>query len=229
MATAIDIIKRALRSIGVIATGENPSAEMSSDALDSLNDVIAGMSNENLAVYVETQDSLTLTGATSYTYGLTGNINTARPTSIDSAFYRDSSGNDYPLSVITRGEYDAIVDKDETGDYPSCIFVAMTYPLATIYVYPASSTGTIKINARKAVNSYANLTDDIALPAGYERMLRYALAVELMPEYGVNNPQVYQMYIDAKADLKRTNTSPAVMRVSLPFGNGRAADIRSGV
>ena len=228
MATANDIIKRALRTIGVLATGENPSADMANDALDSLNDVLAGLSNENLTIYAETQDSLTLTGATDYTYGLTGNINTARPTSIESAFYRDANGNDYPLSIVTRGEYDAIVDKDEAGDYPSCVFVAMTYPLATIYVYPASSTGTIKINARKVLDNYATLQTAIALPPGYERMMRYALAVELMPEYGIANPQIYQMYIDSKADLKRTNTKPAVMRVSLPFGSRVVDDIRMG-
>lgn len=221
MATALDIITRAMRSIGVLATGEVANDDMANDALTSLNDVLASLGNESLTVYADTVDALTLTGAASYTYGPSGNINTVRPVSIDSAYYRSTDGTDYPVSLVTAGEWDAIGTKTTASDIPSYVYVNMTYPTATVYVWPVSSSGTLYFRVKKAITAFATLNTSVSLPPGYDRMLRYALAVELMPEYGVQNPQVIQMYIDSKADLKRTNTRPPVVRVSLPFGNGK--------
>ena len=228
MATANDIIKRALRTIGVLATGENPSAEMANDALDALNDVLAGLSNENLTIYATRSDTVTLDGSLFYTYGIGGDINNQRPTSISGAYHTDSGGISTCLQIGSYAEYCAITDKTATCDIPSSIFPNMEYPLAAIYIYPISSSGTVTILSRVAITAFTALTDTVELPPGYERMLRYALAVELMPEYGIANPQVFQMYIDSKADIKRTNTRPALLKVSLPFGCAGGDDIRMG-
>ena len=228
MATANDIIKRALRTIGVLATGENPSSEMANDALAALNDVLAGLSNENLTIYAERVDSIAMDGSTYYTIGLTGDLNAVRPTSILCAHYTATDGTSYPLRMITPGEYCDIADKDATGDIPDIVWFSMQYPLALAYVYPLPSTGTLNFLSRVAITAFTALTDSVSLPPGYERMLRYALAVELMPEYGISNPQVFQMYIDSKADIKRTNTRPALLKVSLPFGCAGGDDIRMG-
>lgn len=218
MATAINIIERALRSIGVLATGENTSADMANDALVSLNDVIAGMANESLTIYQNTQDVLPMTGASSYTYGLTGALNSVRPIRVTSAFYRDSNGLDYPVDVITLEEYNSIGDKAVDTGIPTCIYISTTFPLSTIYVWPQASSGSIYLNTEKALTAFSALTTTVSLPSGYERMLRYALAAELMTEYGIDNGAIMQKSIESKADIKRTNYKPRVMRVSLPFG-----------
>jgi hypothetical protein len=44
MATALDIITRALRKIKVLASGESPSSEESADCLDALNDMLSAWS-----------------------------------------------------------------------------------------------------------------------------------------------------------------------------------------
>ena len=56
------------------------------------------------------------------------------------------------------------------------------------------------------------------MPNGYERLLVLMMAVEIMPEFGIENAQLFQMAMKAKSDIKRTNARPSVMRVSLPFG-----------
>lgn len=219
MATALNIIERALRSIGVLATGENASADMANDALVSLNDVVAGMANESLTIYQNTQDVLPLTGAQSYTYGLSGVLNSVRPIRVDSIFYRDSNGNDFPIAIVTQREYNDILNKNVTGSLPAYVYIEDAFPLMVLHVYPVPSAGSLYIYAEKALTAFAALTTTVALPSGYERMLRYALASELMPEYGADLPAIYQKAQDSKADIKRTNYKPQVMRVSLPFGN----------
>jgi len=218
MATALNIIERALRSIGVLATGEVASADMANDALVSLNDVIAGMANESLTIYQNTQDVLPLTGAQSYTYGLTGVLNSVRPIRVDTIFYRDANNNDFPVQIISQEEYNGILKKSTTSSIPAYVYVETSYPLAVLHVYPAVTGGTLYIYAEKPLTAFAALTTTVALPSGYERMLRYALAAEVMTEYGVDNQAIAQKAIESKADLKRTNYKPKVMRVSLPFG-----------
>lgn len=44
MATALDLITRALRKLGVYAAGEDPDAEDAEDCLAALNDMLAGWS-----------------------------------------------------------------------------------------------------------------------------------------------------------------------------------------
>lgn len=221
MATAINIIERALRSIGVLATGENPSAEMANDALVSLNDIIAGMANESLTIYQNTQDVLPMTGAASYTYGLSGALNSVRPIQVNTAFYRDANSIDYPVDVITLEEYNALGQKTLNTGIPTFIYIDTSYPLATVYVWPQASTGSLYLNTEKALTEFSSLNASVSLPSGYERMLRYALAAEMMTEYGVDNAAIMQKAIDSKADIKRTNYKPRVMRVSLPFGRRR--------
>jgi hypothetical protein len=224
VATALNIIERALRSIGVLAQGETATAETANDALTSLNDLLAGIANEGLLAYQEVYDTLTLDGSTSYTFGLSGtpDISSVRPIRVRSVSHT-VNGIEYPVDIITANEYGDIGIKTQTGDILKSVFINTTYPNATIYVYPVAPSGTLNIASEKAITAFAGLTTTVSLPPGYERMLRYALAVELMPEYGVQNPQVFQMAIDSKADLKRTNFKPMVLKTNLPFGAGYGA------
>jgi hypothetical protein len=230
MATAHDIINRALRSIGVLASGESASYEIANDALTSLNDVLSGLANESLLIYQNTVDTVTMDGAASYTFGEDGtpDIDSVRPVKIHSMFYRTTDSIDIPVDIVTLGEFDAITDKTETNDIPRWVYVETSYPNMTLHVWPKATEGALRINSSKPLTAFAGLTTAVALPPGYERMLRYALAVELMPEYGIANQQVYQMMMDSKADLKRTNSKPAVLRTSVPFGMRRESRIEEG-
>jgi len=223
VATALNIIERSLRSIGVLAQGETASAETANDALTSLNDVLAGIANEGLTAYQTVLDTLTTDASISYDWGENGtpDLSSVRPVKVHSATC-GLSGIDYPVDLITEGEYQSIADKTVTGDVVQSVWINYTYPNVTIYTYPIVNGATVKFSSQKAITAFAGLTTTVALPMGYERMLRYALAVELMPEYGVQNPQVFAMAIESKADLKRTNYKPIVTRTSLPFGRSNA-------
>lgn len=49
--TALDIVKDAMKDIGVLAAGESPSADDSADILRKLNHMVASWELEGLAIY----------------------------------------------------------------------------------------------------------------------------------------------------------------------------------
>lgn len=54
MTTVSDLIKGALKEIGVLASGEDPDASDSDDALTILNEMIAGWEMEGIAIGAQT-------------------------------------------------------------------------------------------------------------------------------------------------------------------------------
>jgi len=217
MATALQIIERAYRTIGVLAAGETASADMAQDGLVYLNDVLNGLSNESLAIFFASQDVLPLTGASSYTYGAGGDLDSPRPMTINSAFYR-LANVDYPVTILTAEQYNDITVKNIGSSIPSGVFFNPEYPYYTIQLWPMPSTGSLYIDCNKPLLNLSTYNTSFSLPIGYERMLRYALAAEMMPEYGISNPQVIGMMTDAKAWLKRINSKSSILKTCLPFG-----------
>lgn len=68
--SALDIITGALRNVGALEAGETPNAQDSSDALQTLNDLIESWSLNHLFVYASVENLLTFTsGQYQYTVG----------------------------------------------------------------------------------------------------------------------------------------------------------------
>ena len=96
MSKPIDIITRALKDIGAIASGETPTPDEAQDAFDMLNDMIDQWSNEDMMVFYKTEIIFPLTqGQTQYTIGPGGQVNAGITGSI--------SGNTLTVSAITSG------------------------------------------------------------------------------------------------------------------------------
>ena len=68
MAQPIDIISRAMKDIGALASGETPAPEEAQDAFDMLNDMIDQWSNEDMMIFYKTEIVYPITpGQTQYT------------------------------------------------------------------------------------------------------------------------------------------------------------------
>jgi len=75
MTTPLDIITRAMKDIGALAAGENPTADEAQDGLDMLNDMIAQWSNENMMVFYRTEIIFPcVQNQIQYTLGPGGNV-----------------------------------------------------------------------------------------------------------------------------------------------------------
>ncbi|CAB5187393.1 hypothetical protein UFOVP161_42 [uncultured Caudovirales phage] len=220
MATAGDLIKGAMRLIGVLAEGETPSAETSADALFAMNQMIDSWNTEKLSIF-NTQDQ-TFTwpaGEIQRHLGPTGDFVGNRPVLLDdSTYYRDPGTNvSFGIKFINQQQYDGIAVKTVTSTYPQVMWINMEYPNIQMTVYP-KPTRDLEwhfISAQELTQP-ATLATDILLPPGYLRAFRYNLACEIAAEFGVEpSPQVKRIAMSAKRNIKRINNPDDIM--SLPY------------
>ena len=218
--TAGDQINGALRLIGQLAEGEEPSAATATDALMALNQMIDSWNTERLSVF-STQDQVFswLPNFATRTLGPTGDFVGNRPILIDdSTYFRDPSSNiSFGIKLINQQQYNGIAVKTVTSTYPQVMFVNMTYPDITMTVYPVP-TKVLEwhIVSVDELTSPALLSTPLAFPPGYLRAFRYNLACEIAPEFGVEpSPQVSRIAMYSKRNLKRINNPDDIM--SLPY------------
>lgn len=233
--TAGDLVRGALRLIGCIASGEAVEASEASEGLEALNEMLSSWRGESLFAYQRLEETFTLTpGVANYTIGPSGTFNTTRPDDVLSAFVRDGD-LDYPLGRYdTRDEYDQIGLKTIQG-IPESFFYDSAVPLGTLLLYyvPDKAYG-IKISSYKQLQSFSGLTTAIVLPPGYNRAIRFNLALELAPEYErTPSPWVVKTAQEAKASVKSQNLRIGCLSTErLPFfgdGLGHArADFLAG-
>ena len=222
-ATAGDLINSSLRLIGQLAEGEVPSAATSQDALTAFNQMIDSWNTERLAVF-STQDQVYTwpPNVINRTLGPSGNIDASpqqRPILVDdSTYFRDPQTNvSYGIKMINQSQYNGIAVKTVTSTYPQVMFVNMTFPNIDIFIYP-KPTRALEFHfiSVEPLVEPSLLNTVISMPPGYLRALRYNLAMELAPEFGVEpSPQVMRIAMTSKRDLKRINNPDDVM--SLPY------------
>ena len=212
--TAQELIKSALRVIGVIATGETPADAELQDGMEALNMLLDSWSNEQLMVYYETEDTHSLSAGTAkYTIGSGGDIDTVRPVKINRAFMR-SGTIDTPINIIGEEQYRDIAIKTFSAT-SAWLYYNPGYALGEIYIYPAGG-GTLYLYSLKPLTTFTALTDTVTLPPGYERTLKYNLAIELAPEYGKEATiTIANRAQKAKDKLKAMNAAVHVQPVKL--------------
>lgn len=218
--TAGDQINRALRLLGVLAEGETPSAATSQDALLAFDQMVDSWNTERLSVF-STQDQVFnwTPDEIKRTLGPTGDFVGNRPVLLDDAtYFRDPQTNvSYGIKFINQQQYDGIAVKTVTSTYPQVLFVNMTFPDITMYVYP-KPTRVLEWHfiSVEELTQPATLATQLHFPPGYMRAFTYNLAMEIAPEFGVEpSNQVKRIAMTSKRNLKRINNPDDVM--SLPY------------
>lgn len=226
MASAGDQINAALRLIGVLAEGETPSAEMSQDALDALNQMIDSWSTERLSVFCTVDQVFTWPASTiSRTLGPTGQFVGVRPVRLDDAtYFRDpSTGVSYGIQFLNQQQYNEIAVKTVTSTYPQVMWVNTEFPNVTLTVYPVPSKSLeFHLVSVKELTQPATLATELVLPPGYLRAFKYNLACEIAPEFGVEpSTTVQRIAMISKRNLKRINNPNDVMSMPYPLAGAR--------
>jgi hypothetical protein len=218
--TAADQIYAALRLIGQLAEGEQPSADTAQDALAALNQMIDSWNTERLSVF-STQDQVRIwpAGALSRTLGPTGDFVGNRPVLLDDATYFRVNNVSYGIKFINQQMYDGIAVKTVTSTYPQVMFTNMTFPDITMYVYPVPlSDLEFHFISVEELTKPASLSTTLAFPPGYLRAFKYNLACEIANEFGVEPPQTVQrIAMTSKRNLKRINNPDDVMAMPYPI------------
>ena len=177
------LIKAALRSIGAIATGETPTDDEIQDGFEAMKLMLRSWSARNIRLYYTKQESVAMTGATSYSIGDSGDINTVRPTSIRGAWT-----DVRPVKIITEDRYRSIRMSSGSGDV-EYLWYSPENPLGLLYPWPKGGT-TLYIDSLKPLTEPGDVTTDLTFPPEYEDAIKWNLAVRLAPEYEKNPSQI---------------------------------------
>ncbi len=223
MPTAVQMINRAMRLAKVIGKGETLDADEATDGLTALNAMLDSWTTERLFVYAIRDESFSwAAGNASRTVGSGGNFSTDRPVQVDQSSYFTYNSIDYPITLINSDAYSAINDKTIQNSFPRFLYVDYTSSaLVTIYAFEVpSSTITFHLRTWRLLQSFAALTDSLALPPGYQRAIEYSLAEEFGPEFGVTiSQEVKDIAKRARANIKRINSKPVVMSTEVAYMN----------
>lgn len=223
MATVSDIIRRSLGILGVVAAGETPEAADTSDALEALNDMLDSWAGERLALFATLRSTHTLTPSLApHTIGSSGTLNTTRPVRIDRAsITRVGTTGETPLDILTDAEWQAVQAKTSTGT-PSALWVEPAYPLMKLHLNPIpSAADTLVLYTWQQLGRFASTATTFDLPPGYARAIRYNLAKEMAPDFGVSmSAEAMSIADESKATLKRLNLQSSVLRCDPAAGGG---------
>ena len=220
MTTAGDQINGALRLLGVLAEGETPSAATSQDALFALNQMIDSWGTEKLSTFTTQEQVFSwLPGLISQTLGPSGDFVGDRPVLMDDATYfvDASTGISYGIKLINQQQYDGIAVKTVTSTFPQVMWINTNYPNIDMHVYPVP-TKVLEWHFISAaqLTQPATIATPLYFPPGDLRALRYNLACELAPEFGVEpSATVSRIAMYSKRNLKRINNPDDIM--SIPY------------
>lgn len=197
--TVQELINAALRTIGVLASGESPSTEESDDSLLALNQLVSSWSAQELPLYQLVKATVTMTGAASYALA-------TRPIRIKSAGVITAAGLQKDVAIVSAEQWAGIVDKSRTGAFADALWYDGGFPTGTVHLTPKPAAGTLELFTYNALTAFDALGDTVTLPPGYERALIFSLALDLAPQFGrAVDPTVAAVAAEAMGAITRTN------------------------
>jgi len=221
--TVNDLVNGSLSLIGQLAEGETPSAATSQLGLRCLRDMVESMNNDSLMIYVILDNSVALpAGTQTMNVGVGQTLNIDWPTVVyDAVFVRDNNVSpplDFPLTLLDEMQFASIAAKTIQSSYPRYVYAERNYPVMVLKFWPVPQlTLQLHVPTYKQLTDIASLTTSINLPPGYNRMLKYNLAIELANEFGVEPlPSTVKVAAKSKRSLMRVNDKEEVM--NMPTG-----------
>jgi hypothetical protein len=220
-------IESALQNLGILADEETAEVADLTKGLSALQSMLRLWAANRILVFVTTQEAIPLVGGqATYTWGTGGNIATVRPNRVLSAFVRDTSNADFPVDIISEGQYKGIMNKVSNGR-PNKLMFLPSYPLACLYLYPtpdaAETLYPTTIKPFTETSSFAAFDDDMDFPPEYEEPIILNLTIRLSPKYGkAVSAEVAALASSGYETLLTLNSSrqvePSILSNVLPAG-----------
>ena len=224
--TVLDLIKSSLRLINALASGETPDANSANDARTALNVMLDSWHNEGLLTLMEEQSFSVVSGTSVYSIGAGQTWAGNKPLKIDTAVLLDVHQKEYGLTEYRYSDFMRLYDKQQQG-IPSVFAYKPGNATGVFYLHDTPNQSfTIKLLSHQAFTAYTDLNTEVVLPSGFEKALKYNLAVELIPEYGTDvNQLVFEQAKNSLIAIKKTNLKKApVLQYPGGFGKHRYFD-----
>lgn len=232
MATTKRLVESALRSIGVLASGEEARPAELQDALLYAKQMLDSWTNETLLVPALVHEQFDLVEQNSFTIGPGGDFDTVRPTLIEKLNIREPSGHQVSVDIVGLNTWSDIPIKSNVQTFPRYAYYTSENPLGILRFSAVTAAGNqLVMVSSKPIQDLPELTAKVEFPPGYERAIRLGLALELAPEYGKQIDQVIAaQYSQARKVLKRTNSATRLRELQMDPGlsQPRGYDIYSG-
>lgn len=223
------LLKRSLRTIGALASGETPEAAEQEDAFAILLTMLDAWRAQRLTIYRTERFAFSLvSGTQAYTLGdgADWDIDGPAPVFIDRAKRIDDPGATDPIEsdieVFTDQRWQDISLRTMENDLPGGLHYRRGAPNGTVEVWPVPSSATpqIVLFLPTPLTNPPLVTTDLATPAGYEEAMVYGLAVRLGPEFGQPISQdIKDLARDSFATIQRSNPNMDTLRYDPAIGN----------
>lgn len=205
--TAATIIKDALLLCSGIEDDETPSDGQYTHALRALNRMCKAWSVKGLKAWCWKEASLPLVASTaSYTLGQSGDLAIDRPLEVSNP-RKVISGQETPIRVISRQEYQDQPSKETTGE-PIAVYYDPQLTNGVLYVWPApAGTYTIKFDYRQYIEDFDGQSNNPYFPQEWLEAIIYGLAYRLCPRYEVTGEDRNVLLMQAKEFLMEAEDS----------------------
>jgi len=221
------IVYGALRLVGAYASTDTPRAEQVNDALEALNMVLKSFQVEGF-LWLKQFATLTLVvGQEKYLIPGAACVDDtgaaiARPTRITYPMRRTSDGADIPMGdtgrTISREEYSALPRKDSPGP-PLLAFYDPQISVGILYLWPTpdETSSIIRFTCDRPIQDILTDTETFDVPQEQVRRLKYALALEIAPEYAMPGPEYdrlamkYKAIVDSLSDFDQEVAGTQIM------------------
>lgn len=123
----------------------------------------------------------------------------------------------YPIALLNDEQYSSIVMRGMQNPWPTVMYDDGNYPLRTLSFWPVpTEVNAVELWLWEPLLTYADLDAELNLPPGYERYLRFKLAVEIAAEFGKEVPGlVLKNLEEAESNIKKLNQTHPVQTMSL--------------
>jgi len=219
-----------MQILGALTQGETPSAAESADGLTALNEMLASWSIERMNVFSILRSEHTLvSGTQDYTIGASGTFNVTRPVRYEHATILVANAGGagklpFPLEIRDEKGWSEIAERGTAGVIPRVLYPDMAFPLTTLRLWPVPTfTGTaplLELFTWQQLQQFADLVTAYTFPPGYDRAIKFNLAVEISAQFGLSVPaSAVQIAAESKAALRMLNiaapgASPVTGQVS---------------
>ncbi|MGH8866101.1 MAG: hypothetical protein ACREVZ_15905, partial [Burkholderiales bacterium] len=176
MPTANQIIAQSLGLLGIKAPGEGVEGDESADILIRLNTMLDAYRLESLNAYTLQRVTASVSTVTR-TIGPAGNfVIDPRPVRIERGSFYSSGGTDYTIEPVSAEQYNSLLVKANGGLGPQVVYLDTAFPTGTLFFYPVPLVVvTVTLLCQVQISAFPDLTSNVVLAPGYERMLVLSL------------------------------------------------------
>jgi hypothetical protein len=195
--TARDMVTQAMREIGVLASGENPTSDELSDGILRLNSMLKAYAAKGLNLWRDTDSSVGFAAGVS-SMPLPGALSVSGVRLV-------TNGSERLMAQWEADQYASLPNKATRSTPVAYTLITATTGL-TIQLWPVPDKPyTVRYSYGRITADVVQPSDPVDVPQMFQEAVWLALAVRLAPTFGKarTDPQTVQLVAQRAAELER--------------------------